>query len=78
MSGKRVWAKVDWEGGLFDTAFGYGLRSSEISREKAPELRAAWEDMERAYRDHFEPAYERVHAVLNAMEPIDWDEEDDD
>lgn len=60
----EVFSKVDWEGGLYEAAFGYGLPSESIDKEALPELHEAWVQMESAYR-LFEPAFERVQKMLD-------------
>lgn len=62
----QVYDKVEWEGGLFETAFVYGLSSEAFADEGDPkftELKSAWVEMEKAY-SHFKPFYNRVHSML--------------
>jgi hypothetical protein len=63
MSAYGVMCKVDWEGGLFETAFGYGLPVDDISDEEV-ELKREWRDMVAAYELHFQGPYDRIDAIL--------------
>lgn len=63
----EVFSKVDWEGGLYEAAFGYGLSSASIDKNSLPELHEAWVAMEDAYRV-FEPAFERVQKMLDEVD----------
>lgn len=59
-----VAGKVEWEGGLFDAAYGYGLHHDDIDPNALPELYEAWKAMDHAHDQHFLPAYERVEKLL--------------
>lgn len=69
-----VWGKVDWEGGLFETAFGYGLQLDDISPEEV-ELREAWADMKYVYETHFKEPLDRVEKLLDRAEHAAWEAE---
>lgn len=60
-----VQAKVEWEGGLFETAYGYGLSHNVIDPDALPELHAAWKAMDEAYEQHFRAAYDQVELLLH-------------
>lgn len=57
----EVAAKVDWEGGLYDS-LDYGLKVDDMP-EGDEELREAWEALEKAFQD-FEVTAERVYDLL--------------
>ena len=62
----EVYDKVDWEGGLFETAFGYGLTAESFEdNDNLRELKAAWAEMHRVFKEHFEPAYDKVDEILS-------------
>lgn len=65
MTPQDVANKVDWEGGLFDTAFEYGLKSDDM---EDSELKTAWARMEREYAAGFGEAYEDVVRILDGMD----------
>lgn len=69
-SPSELYDKVDWEGGLFETAFGYGIESDDIddSTELGARLKDAWAKMELEYRDHFAPAIGAVQGILFEIE----------
>jgi len=68
----RLYGKVDWEGGLYEAAFGYGINAESIS-EATPqgvELKKAWAEMEEAYKA-FRPKLKRVESLLEEYSEIE-------
>lgn len=67
-----LYGKVDWEGGVMEAAFSYGIPSSSIS-EATPqgvELKKAWAEMEEAYKA-FGPKLARVESLLDEYSEIE-------
>lgn len=67
--------KVDYEGGLFDAFFGYGIEVSEVPDERLQEaLRAAAPViafLEDAWNDFIEKHYQKKSEVDREVTPID-------
>lgn len=55
-------AKVDWEGGLYEALFGYGLKSSDVDDEY-PELKTALDEAHSAHAE-FSKYMDAVEALL--------------
>lgn len=67
----ELYGKVDWEGGLYEAAFGYGINAESIS-EATPqgvELKKAWAEMEEAHR-MFAPKFDTVAELLDAYADV--------
>lgn len=70
MTAGRFVAKVDWEGGI-GGALNYGLTADELdpNDEASKPLRKAWADLERLYREEYEPAADKVRRAMDAIDP---------
>lgn len=68
----QVWGKVDWEGGLYETAFGYGLSAADISPEgETAELHVAWKAMEDSFNGVPDPITGRPIAFGDATKAVE-------
>lgn len=46
MNREELAAKVDWEGGLADAIFGYGIKSDDLPHNAPKAIKQAWRDLE--------------------------------
>jgi hypothetical protein len=71
-------AKVDWEGGIYDS-LEYGLKHTDLDPddEGSRELREAWQALETVWRDQVKPLGERVEELLEAIDESEGEEDDE-
>ena len=76
MTPARFASKVEWEGGVQD-ALDYGLKATDLDPEdpNSRELREAWGELERIYREQYQPAERKVDDILDGIETDDEDDE---
>ncbi|QNL30823.1 hypothetical protein SEA_ESTES_135 [Mycobacterium phage Estes] len=68
MTPQEFYSAVEWEGGLCEAVFGYGLKAADLD-DSDPELKQAILDMEIVA-----PVIDRARELLNKHEPK-WDAE---
>lgn len=73
MNRRELASKIDYEGGLVEAAFFYGLSPDDIDTDDT-ELVAAWTAMVEAWKQ-FEPAMHKVQDLL--PEPTDDNDDDE-
>lgn len=78
MSADDFAAKVEWEGGVVD-ALEYGLKHTDLdpNDELSRDLREAWKEAERIFRDGFEAACDRVQEAMVALEEAEGEKTPD-
>lgn len=62
MTPEEFWAKCDWEGGLLEAVFGYGLDADDLD-DSDPELKRAIRDLKAV-----EPVIDRARSLLSKYE----------
>lgn len=65
--------KIDWEGGILEALFDYGLSSDTLDNEQG-ELFQAVQELETAWKVY--KIQELVDAVQNALDEISFDDEE--